>query len=130
MLTSHRFIVRSLALLVLPVVLLAGAAAANSRPDDPPPSVKVPYGDLNLQAHEGIVTLYARIHAAAKIVCRSAEGSQFVNRIFWSEWQSCINDAVEHAVQAVHNDNLSVYHWKEVRGPRPYRVQGTILSGQ
>jgi UrcA family protein len=127
MFKSRQFIVRTLAMLALPVVLWADPAAAKGPRDDSPPSVKVPYGDLNLQAPQGVVTLYTRIQAAAKIVCRSTEGSQFVNRLFWSEWQSCINDAVEHAVQTVHNDNLSAYHWKEIRGPRP-RANGELVQ--
>jgi UrcA family protein len=130
MFKSHRFVVRTLAMLVLPVVLLTEPAAANSSLDDSPLSVKVPYRDLNLATSQGVVSLYARIQAAAEIVCRSTEGPQLVNSIFWSEWHSCLNTAVERAVRAVHNDHLSTYHWKQMRGAKPYWVHGATLPAR
>ena len=125
MFKSHRFAVRTLIMLVLPVVLLAKSATANSPLHESPLSVKVQYRDLNLETPQGVVSLYARIHAAADTVCESTEGPQLVNRVFWTEWNFCINHAVASAVQAVHNDNLSAYHWKQIRGPKHYWIDAT-----
>ena len=106
---------RVLALLVIPTLLSAGSGVAVARVDEAP-SVTVRYHDLNLNSTEGIADLYERIHAAAVIVCKSAEGSQFVNRVFWSEWNACVNRAVANAVHTVHNDNLSAYHRERTHG--------------
>jgi UrcA family protein len=125
MFRSHRIGVRTLAMLLLPVVFLAESAAASSPLAESPRSVKVRYRDLNLETPQGVAGLYARIHDAAAIVCESSEGPQLVNRVFWTDWNFCVNHAVADAVQAVHNDNLSAYHWKHIRGPKHYWVQDT-----
>jgi len=36
--------------------------------------------------------------------------------VFWSEWNACINHAVAKAVDTVHNERLSAYHWERSRG--------------
>ena len=87
-----------LALLVAPTLLSAGSGVAVARGDEAP-SVTVRYHDLNLNSPEGVADLYERIHAAAVIVCKSAEGSQFVSRVFWSEWNTCINHAEANAAR-------------------------------
>jgi UrcA family protein len=94
---------------------------------DEAPSVTVRYHDLNLDSQEGIANLYERIHAAAVVVCKSAEGPQLVNRVFWSEWNACINHAVANAVHTVHNEKLSAYHWERSRGWK-LRSVATLMS--
>ena len=106
----HKINLRVLALLVIPTLSSAGAGVAVARGDEAP-SVTVRYHDLNLNSPQGVADLYERIHAAALIVCKSAEGSQFVNRVFWSGWNDCINHAEANAVNTVHNEKLSAYHW-------------------
>jgi UrcA family protein len=116
MLSLHQILVRVITLLVMPALIFAESAMAAERVDEAPPSVTVRYHDLNLNSPEGVASLYRRIHAAAVNVCESAEGPQLVNKIFWNEWNFCMNHAVANAVQAVHNEKLSAYHWNQIRG--------------
>jgi UrcA family protein len=108
---SHRLIVRMAALLALPALFITESAVAEA-----PPSVTVRYHDLNLNNAEGVASLYNRIHGAATVVCRSTEGPQVENRIFWTAWNECVDHAIANAVKAVHNEKLSVYHWERIRG--------------
>jgi UrcA family protein len=126
MLPCHKLNWRMIALLVMPTLLSAESHADVARVDEAP-SVTVRYHDLNLNNPEGIVNLYERIHAAAVVVCRSVEGPQLVNRVFWSEWNACINHAVANAVKAVHNEKLSTYHWERSRGWK-LRSVATLMS--
>jgi UrcA family protein len=117
---------RVLALLVIPTLLSAGTSVAVASGEEAP-SVTVRYHDLNLNSPEGVADLFERIHTAAVIVCKPAEGSQFVNRVFWSEWNACINHAEANAVNTVHNEKLSAYHWERSRGWR-LRSVATLMS--
>ena len=126
MLTFHKINLRMFTLLVIPTLLVAGSDMAVARVDEAP-SVTVRYHDLNLDSQEGIANLYERIHAAAAVVCKSAEGPQLVNRVFWSEWNACINHAVANAVHTVHNEKLSAYHWERSRGWK-LRSMATLMS--
>jgi UrcA family protein len=94
---------------------------------DEAPSETVRYHDLNLDSREGVATLYGRIHAAAEDVCRPVEGSRLVTRVFWTEWHACINHAVANAVDTVHNEKLSAYHWERIRGWK-HRSVATLTS--
>ena len=125
----HKIILRVLALLVIPTLLSAGSGAAAASGDEAP-SVTVRYHDLNLNSAQGVADLYERIHAAALIVCKSAEGSQFVNRVFWSEWNDCINHAEANAVNTVHNEKLSAYHWERSRGWKLRSVATLMIAAR
>jgi UrcA family protein len=126
MLPFHKINLRMFALLVVPTLLITESDMAVARVDEAP-SVTVRYHDLNLDGQEGIAHLYERIHAAAVVVCKSAEGPQLVNRVFWSEWNACINHAVADAVHTVHNEKLSAYHWERSRGWK-LRSVATLMS--
>jgi UrcA family protein len=115
MLPFHQINLRIFALLVMPTLSIAQSGVAAARVDEAP-SVTVRYHDLNLNNREGIADLYERIHAAAVVVCKSEEGPRLVSRVFWSEWNACVNHAVANAVHTVHNENLSAYHWERTRG--------------
>jgi UrcA family protein len=115
MVPFHKVNLRVIALLVIPTLLITASDMAVAR-DDEAPSVAVRYHDLNLNSREGIASLYGRIRAAAVNVCESVEGPQLVNRVFWREWNACINHAVANAVRDVHNENLSAYHFERIRG--------------
>jgi len=115
MVPFHKVNLRVIALLVIPTLLITASDMAVAR-DDEAPSVTVRYHDLNLNSREGIASLYQRIRAAAVNVCESVEGPQLVNRVFWREWNACINHAVANAVHDVHNENLSAYHFERIRG--------------
>lgn len=103
------------ALFLISMLSLTASVEAETRVDEPP-TVTVRYRDLNLNTPEGVATLYGRIHAAAVIVCRPSEGPQLVSRVFWTEWNDCMSHAIANAVNTVHNDNLTAYHWRRVRG--------------
>jgi UrcA family protein len=111
----HKINLRMVALLAIPALLFADSGMAATRTDEAP-SVTVRYYDLNLNSPEGIASLYRRIHGAAVDVCESSEGPQVVNRIFWRGWNKCVAQAVENAVNTVHNDKLSAYYGERNRG--------------
>ena len=111
---SHQVIVRMVAL-VLPVLFAAGSACA-AAPGAVPPSVTVRYSDLNLNSTGDVASLYKRIQDAATEVCKPAQGPQSVSRMHWTAWNQCFYHAIGTAVQTVHNDKLSAYHWQHIRG--------------
>jgi len=121
MFKSHRVIVRMVALLALPALFMVESAFAAVTAEGPP-TVTVRYNDLNLNSPEGVAGLYSRIQNAATEVCRPAEGPQSVSRMLWTAWNECFYHAIAKAVQAVHNDKLSAYHWQRIRG---WGYQGT-----
>jgi UrcA family protein len=115
MLTSYRSIVRSVAMVLfagLSSLLLTELSFAAVY-DEPAPSVTVRFHDLNLNSPEGIASLYGRIRGAAEQVCRSLESRDLMRK---SQWQDCFSHAVADAVEAVHNEPLSAYHWQRIRG--------------
>jgi UrcA family protein len=114
---SHKIIVRMVALLVLPALFIAESAVAGI-PAVEAPSVRVQYQDLNLNDQKAIASLYQRIRNAADEACKPAEGPQLVNRLFWKAWNDCFTQAIANAVQTVHNDKLSQYHWERTRGSK------------
>jgi len=126
LLPINKFNLRVLALLVMPALLIAQSSLAVARVDEAR-SVTVRYHDLNLNSLEGVTNLYERIYAAAVVVCKSTEGPRLVNRVFWSEWNACINHAVANAVDTVHNEKLSSYHWQRSRGWK-LRSVATLMS--
>jgi len=126
MVPFHKVNLRVIALLVIPTLLITASDMAVAR-DDEAPSVTVRYHDLNLNSREGIASLYQRIRAAAVNVCESVEGPQLVNRVFWREWNACINHAVANAVHDVHNEKLSAFHWERSRGWK-LRSVATLMS--
>jgi UrcA family protein len=113
---SYGIIVRRMgALLVLAALFVTESAVAGVSAEEVP-SVRVQYGDLMLSDPKGIASLYQRIRNAAAEVCKPVEGPQLVNRVFWKEWNYCFSHAIANAVQTVHNDKLSTYHWERIRG--------------
>ncbi len=112
---SHRSLARAFAVLALPVMFFTGPAEADSSAADSP-SVTVRYHDLNLDSSRDVVSLYARIHVAAAAVCTLSENDQPGKLAFITERDKCINHAVAKAVRSVGNDNLSTYHWQQIRG--------------
>jgi UrcA family protein len=117
MLPLHKVLVRMIAILMIPALLVAESALAAARVDEVP-SKTVRYHDLNLNNADGIASLYERIHAAALDVCKSAEGPWRQGLESWTAWDWCVNHAVANAVQSVHNEKLSAYHWQRIRSRR------------
>jgi UrcA family protein len=117
MFAFHKINLRMIAPLVIPALLFADSGMAVTRVEDAP-SVTVRYHDLNLNSPEGVASLYGRIHAAALDVCKQAEGSQLVSRVFWSGWNECVDHAIANAVKDVHNEKLSTYYGERIHGSR------------
>ena len=124
---SHEIIVRMGALLTLLTLFVVDSAVASVPPVEAP-TVTVQYRDLNLSAPEGVASLYQRIRNAAAEVCKPVEGPQLVNRLFWREWNDCFDHAIAGAVQTVHNEKLSAYHWEHIRGPRHSWVEARATA--
>jgi len=84
-------------------LIAAVAGAANAA--EPVPSVRVPYGDLNLGNEQGNNTLYYRIVAAAREVCRAGKVDIRELRVFVDE-RACEKHAIAHAVEQVPSAQL------------------------
>jgi UrcA family protein len=73
-------------------------------------SVKVPYGDLNINSEEGVAVLYRRLQVASKSVC----GIQLA----WKQKctrcmrlaRTCYKDALSRSVDAVGSELLLALH--------------------
>lgn len=70
------------------------------------PSVKVYYGDLNLQRDEAVASLYRRIQRAAERVCERPN-ERAVQQIYAT--RKCAETAIERAVVSINMPALSKY---------------------
>jgi len=86
------------------VACILGGTLGSAGAGQPPGSV-VTFGDLNLDTHEGVTTLYARLEAAAKIACTAHEGAASRARI-----ASCIDYSVGRAVSQIGAPRLVVLY--------------------
>jgi UrcA family protein len=78
------------------------AGVARSATPEAAPSVRVPYGDLNLASEQGANTLHARVAAAARQVC-APDGLDMRNlQAYWAA-RSCETHAIAQAVREVHS---------------------------
>jgi UrcA family protein len=96
--------------IVVGLLASAGFTANAATPSNEVPTIKVNYGDLDLQTDRDVKRLYDRIQRAAAQVCQASEGPWLVNRVFWSSWHACMNNAVGDAVRSVHNQQLNTYY--------------------
>jgi UrcA family protein len=65
----------------------------------------VTYGDLDLNTHDGVTAMYARLEAAAKSVCTAHEGSLSRDRI-----RLCVDYSVRQAVAEVGAPRLVILY--------------------
>ena len=77
------------------------ANVARSATPDSAPTVRVPYGDLNLTTAEGASMLRARVTAAARQVCTVGGGDNRNLQAYAAE-RSCEAQAIANAVRDVH----------------------------
>jgi UrcA family protein len=70
-----------------------------------PTKIVVTYGDLDLNTHDGVTTLYARLEAAAKIACTAHEGPWSRDRI-----TLCVDYSVRQAVAQIGAPRLVVLY--------------------
>lgn len=70
-------------------------------------SATVRYGDLDLGTRAGVVALYERLQAAARVVCRNRAGGELY-QVF--QWQDCYLEALSAAVGRFELDALDALH--------------------
>lgn len=95
-------------------IALIGAAFAGPQvfaadPSDAVRTETIKFADLSLDSQAGAVSLYQRIHQAAKRVCEQPGTDQRNLRVMDMQ-QSCIARAESRAVDNVHSGALSVYY--------------------
>ena len=78
------------------IALIACVAASLAAPALAEPTVKVAYGDLNLQSRPGARQLLARLHAAARKVCGPAPIIADLGRD--AAYRGCLKATVNTAV--------------------------------
>jgi UrcA family protein len=84
----------------------AGAASAATADSDLP-SIVVRYSDLSLATDTGVNTLYRRIVSAAAQVCPE---KSVANLSAYPVIESCRQQAIEKAVQQIHNSRLAALY--------------------
>jgi|KBSMisStandDraft_5_1062788.scaffolds.fasta_scaffold38561_3 UrcA family protein len=72
-----------------------------------PPSLKVFYGDLDINNVHGAAALYQRISFAAESVCRDMGRSHEL--AVMSRYSSCLHSAISNAVQQVNRPAVTEY---------------------
>jgi UrcA family protein len=98
--------------------LVVPEATAGSAPALP--SQVVRYDDLNLAQPRGVAILYARIHAAAEMVCGQAQ--RIGSRLVSNAWKVCVAEAVDQAVAKVDRPALTAYHRARTGAPSLIRT--------
>ena len=96
------------------IVLAGGALAttglstiARAESTLAPPSLKVFYGDLDINNVHGAAVLYQRLSFAAESVCRDVGRSrQLAMR---SRYSTCVHSAISNAVQKVNRPAVTEY---------------------
>lgn len=87
-------------------------APAASAAERVPPSIRVPYADLDLTSDHGITELYARVRRAARQICRTQiTGSRVDER-----YPACMRDTVARAVSQLGVSALAELH-RELAAP-------------
>ena len=91
---------------------MAVGLASIARSAEPPPSIKVSYGDLDLRSAQGTHTLHARVTAAARQVC-APNGLDMRDLKLYTVERACFSETVanaERAVQSTHVASLAARH--------------------
>ena len=105
------------ALAVCSVALSSGAAA------DETPTLKVFYGDLNLERPEGAAALYRRLRVAADTVCSPVDSTrpQWLQR-----FEDCMRKSIADAVAKVDNPVLTAYY----QSKNPARALPAVVTAK
>jgi len=82
-------------------------------------SVTLQYRSTDLDSPQGVAGLYRRIRGAATSVCRPFDSSLLEGKVLWND---CYSHAVAHAVESIHNETLTAYHWQQIRGWKQPRI--------
>jgi UrcA family protein len=92
------------------VVLACVFGASNAFADDQIRVETVKFQDVNVRSPAGIVTLYQRIHAAAKRVCSESD------KMRQTEAVACARKAETHAIEELDLPLLIAYHQAKTGG--------------
>ena len=92
---------------LLGVALLCSGVALAGPVSSPQVGVTVNYSDLNLSAPEGVLRLYRRIEAAARLVCDGYDSKQLTLQ---GKYRQCQKNAVDAAVRKVGAEKLTEVH--------------------
>jgi UrcA family protein len=82
-------------------------------------SVTLQYRNVDLDSSQGAAAFYRRIRGAAASVCRPFESSLLESKVLWSD---CYTHAIANAVESIHNQTLTDYHWQQIRGRKQPRI--------
>jgi UrcA family protein len=74
---------------------------------------------FNLDSSQGAAALYRRIRGAAASVCRPFESSLLEDKVLCSD---CYTHAIANAVESIHNQTSTDYHWQQSRGWKQPRI--------
>lgn len=97
---------RKLVALAATALAFVGSAAV-AAPVTQAREVTVNYADLNLESAAGVEALYARIRAAAKQVCGTAQLNDFYAQ---ADMRACRETAIANAIAKVDNAALAARH--------------------
>jgi UrcA family protein len=100
---QHRYYISVLAALGVIATSHPATARAQNDPLDTV-SVKVSYGDLNLQSEAGARMMLQRIRHAAKSVCQFNLDYEWEGTVLYL---GCVHDATQHAVAKLHSPLVS-----------------------
>jgi UrcA family protein len=102
---------RPAALLLCGAMTVCGLQATARAADDGLPKERVSYADLDISKPAGAKTLYGRIVAAAKHVCRDTSS---VAVLTMKQQRRCTEAAIDNAVNAVGSPALSALRSENV----------------
>jgi UrcA family protein len=103
----------SLTLIAIASIFICGNATAHDA--DGPPQHVVSYADLNLDNAAGIKVLYRRLFQAARGVCQTIPSAPYLRKL---EAKRCQRTAMNDAVAAVNNANLTAYYNERTMGTK------------
>ena len=93
---------------------------------DQGPSVTLHFSGRDLRTSQGVAGLYRRIRGAAATVCSPFDSPGLAEK---QRRDQCFNHTVAQAVQSIHNENLTAYHWHQIRGLKwPWMRTRTALA--
>lgn len=85
-------------------IALSCVAAAGD-PFSEPRTKVINYADLNLSSEAGAATMYGRLRAAARNVCKPLDSG-----VFKKEWRACFDQTIARAIVQVDEPVLTAYH--------------------
>lgn len=89
------------------------------------PKIVVSYDDLNIHTDEGAVTLYRRLNAASRAVCRTLDGRELPRR---ARYAQCRENALDNAVAQIDSRALASLHERSAARSEVASSAGAINS--